>query len=203
MLNDRRNSGFTLVELMIGVTLVGVLLALGAPALGTYLQNSKLASAAANYYAGLQTARAEAIRRNQPVEFVLTESAVNAAGAEGSVVPDVNGRSWLVRALVDPAGPTFALIDAKAAGEGEGQTAPSVQVAASGPTGFAGAITFNGFGGTTVPMAYRIDITNPSGGTCVTGSPSGPMRCRQLNVTPGGQITACDPAAPSGDSRAC
>ena len=32
--------------------------------MGTYLQNSKLATAAASYYAGVQTARTEAIRRN-------------------------------------------------------------------------------------------------------------------------------------------
>jgi prepilin-type N-terminal cleavage/methylation domain-containing protein len=37
--------GFTLVELLVGLTVLAVLLGLGVPALGTYLQNSKLAGA--------------------------------------------------------------------------------------------------------------------------------------------------------------
>ena len=202
MLRNRHCSGFTLVELLMALTLVGVLLALGAPSLATYLQNSKLSSAAANYYAALQTARAEAIRRNRRVDFVMTNSSVAVAGAQDSAVGDVNGRSWLVRALLDSAGPTFELIDAKPAGEGEGHAGtPAVAVSATGPAGFDGTITFNGFGGTTVPTAYSIEVTNPSGGACALAG--GPMRCRLINVTPGGQITACDPAAPTGDSRAC
>ena len=53
-----RAYGFTLVELLVGITPSSrILLGLGAPALGNYLQNSKLASAAASYFNGVQMAR--------------------------------------------------------------------------------------------------------------------------------------------------
>ena len=99
VLSSLHQRGFTLIELLVGMTLLAVLLGLGAPAMGTYLQNSKLASAAASYYTGLQMARTEAIRRNVRTEFVLTDTrglprrtSRNAAGA------DVSGRNWVVRA---------------------------------------------------------------------------------------------------------
>ena len=37
--------GFTLVELLVGMTLLAMLMALGAPSMSTYLQNAKIASA--------------------------------------------------------------------------------------------------------------------------------------------------------------
>jgi prepilin-type N-terminal cleavage/methylation domain-containing protein len=40
--------GFTIVELLVGITLLAVLLGIGAPAMGTFLQNSKLASVASS-----------------------------------------------------------------------------------------------------------------------------------------------------------
>ena len=85
--------GFTLIELLVGLTVLAVLLGLGVPAMGTYLQNSKLASAAASYYSGLQMARTEAIRRNLRTEFVLTDTPIstadlgNAASTRAAGVP--------------------------------------------------------------------------------------------------------------------
>ena len=67
-------------------------------------------------------------------------------------------------------------------------------------SGSASIIPFSGFGATVGGAAYTIDITNPSKGTC---APGGPVRCRRINVSPGGQVTSCDPAAAAGDSRAC
>jgi len=84
--------------------------------------------------------------------------------------------------------------------------APAIQVAgaASGPIppAFDGTISFNGLGATVPPGAtYTFDITNPTAGLCATAG--GTIRCRRITILPGGQIAACDPAAPAGDSRAC
>ena len=51
-------------------------------------------------------------------------------------------------------------------------------------------------------VTISLDVTNPVLGLCV---PGGPARCRRINVTSGGQITACDPAATTvvGDTRVC
>src|SRR4029077_202013 len=64
--------GFTLVELMVGLTIIGIVIAMGMPGFTTYLQGSKLANSAYSYLSGIQLARAEAIRRNVPVQFILT-----------------------------------------------------------------------------------------------------------------------------------
>jgi type IV fimbrial biogenesis protein FimT len=47
-----------------------------------------------------------------------------------------------------------------------------------------------------------IQVTNPTGGACVTAS--GPMRCLNVVVLPGGQIRMCDPSiSTAGDTRKC
>ena len=195
-------AGFTLVELLVGVTIVAVLLALGAPAMGTYLQNSKLGNAAASYYGGIQAARSEAIRRNVLTQFVLTDTPLSTADLANAVAPSTSGRNWVVRAASGPG--NFIRLDAKDASEGEGSAAAAaieVTGAASGIV-FDGTVSFNGFGRTTAGESYTVDIKNPMAGVCKVDG--GEIRCRRITVSAGGQIAACDPAASAaGDSRAC
>jgi type IV fimbrial biogenesis protein FimT len=202
VLNALPQRGFTIVELLVGITVLAVLLALGAPAMGTYLQNSKLASVASSYFTGLQMARAEAIRRNVRAEFVLTNDAVSTPDIANALTPAIAGRNWVVRAASAPAGFASA-VEAKAGTEGEAGAAAAVVVtgSASAPAVFDGRIPFNGFGGTADGAPYSINITNPAIGTCA--ALGGKVRCRRITVSPGGQIMSCDPAAPAGDSRAC
>ena len=202
MLSSLHQRGFTLVELLVGLTLLAVLLGLGVPAMGTYLQNSKLASAAASYYSGLQIARTEAIRRNVRTEFVLTDTPVSTANLANVAGADISGRNWLVRAA---SGAAFVAVEAKAGAEGDGNAAAAaIQVtgSASAPAVFDGRIPFNGFGGTADGAPYAIDVSNPAAGTCLQSG--GKIRCRRITVSPGGQIAVCDPMVVSaGDSRAC
>ena len=195
--------GFTIVELLVGLTVLAVLIALGAPAMGSYLQSSKMQSVAASYAAGLQLARAEAIRRNTRTEFVLTDTATSTADIANALAPAVSGRNWVVRAASGPGGFASA-VEAKAGAEGEGSAggmAIAVTGSASAPAVFDGRIAFNGFGATADGARYAIEITRPGAGTCV--HLGGTVRCRRIQVSPGGGISSCDPAAPVGDSRAC
>ena len=202
MLSTLPQRGFTIVELLIGLTMLGVLLALGAPAMSTYLHNSKLASVTASYFSGLQMARTEAIRRNLRSEFVLTNDPVSQADLANTVTPAVAGRNWVVRAA-SATGGFMPAVEAKAAAEGEGGVPGVIVVSgsASAPAVFDGRVPFNGFGGTADGAPYAIEITSPTIGTCVAAG--GNVRCRRITVSPGGQIMACDPAAAAGDSRAC
>ena len=58
--------GFTLLELMIVVTLAAVVLGIGIPSFREFLRNNKMASVANDLLGGIQTARTEAIKRQLP-----------------------------------------------------------------------------------------------------------------------------------------
>src|SRR5213596_963061 len=138
VLNVAHSRGLTIVELLVGITIVGLLLGLGAPAMSTYLQNSKLASATASYYNGIQMARTEAIRRNVKTEFVLTDTSLAASDPANNALPTTSGKNWLVRSA---SGTTYSLVEAKAATDGAGSASAAIAVAST-----ASAIQFNGFG---------------------------------------------------------
>jgi type IV fimbrial biogenesis protein FimT len=186
---SRRQRGFSIIELSVAMTIAGVLLALGAPAMSGYLQNARLGSAAQSIYVGLQTARAEAVKRNQDVEFALTNSALESTTAD-SIVPDSTGRSWVVRQRASSAA-AYSLVEQKAAGQDLG----GVTVAAGAPT-----VVFNSLGGSAV--VTTISLTNPVLGLC---APAGPVRCWNVVVAPGGQVRLCNPdtSLASSDSRHC
>lgn len=211
--------GFTLIELMVTITIFAILLMLGIPSFSGLLQNHKLTSAARSYTAGLQIARTEAIRLNTPVEFVLSSATLTGVAATdaGAAVPSPNGPNWVVR-VPPPAGGvggTYTAVETKASEDGGAATSNSVQVVgavaadASPATTYAGTIAFNGLGSpldnsgsSSATGAFVLNITNPPGGSCA--SAGGTMRCMQIRVRPGGQIQLCDPAVTdSRDSRSC
>ncbi len=72
--------GFTLIELMVVLTLVAILATMAAPSMREQLANFRVRSAADGLVNGLNVARAEAARRNSPAAFTL-----NSGGAGWSV----------------------------------------------------------------------------------------------------------------------
>jgi len=182
---------------MIAVALLSILLLLGIPAFGTYLQNAKLRSGAENFFAGVQMARAEAVRRNAPVQIVLTTDYPD-AGAANTTNLSATAPNWLVR-VQDPTTLEFTFIEGKAGTEGAGQAADAtawVQITG----GAVSSITFNGFGRASTAATFA--FSGPAGGPAC--APAGPMRCLNIMVSLGGQARMCDPAVTAvGDSRAC
>jgi len=191
-----RRRGFTLVELMIGLAIMAFLLMMGVPAFSTFIQNSKLRSTAEVFHAGIQTARAEAVKRNAQVQFILTDDAGDSSSTQ-TATASTTGRNWLIR-VQDPTSLIYTFIEGKDAAEGSGQTStPSVAV-----SGTVSSMTFTGLGATTLGSAATFSFTNPAGGACK--SASGPMRCLSVVVSVGGQARMCDPAVTAtGDTRKC
>ncbi len=191
----RSRQGFSLIEMMIALVVLSILLMMGVPAYSTYIQNAKLRSAAENFYAGLQTARAEAVKRNAPVQFALTSDSGDSSSAQTTTLT-TTGPNWIVR-VVDATTGIFTFVEGKSAQEGSGQaTGSSVSISAT-----TSSITFNGYGATTLGASTTITFTNPTGGAC---SPTGPMRCLNIVVSVGGQARMCDPAVTTvGDTRTC
>lgn len=192
---DKRSYGFTLIEMMITIAVMSLLLMLGLPSMNTWLQNSQLRASAEAMQAGLQLARAEALRRNAPVRFQLVDTLTGACALAG------NGTNWIV-SLADPTGACGALEDETVAPQilqkrSGAEGSPNAVVAAVGGS----SIVFNGLGRASGAAITQIDITNPSGGVC---QPAGPMRCLRINIASGGQMRMCDPAVTDNtDPRFC
>jgi type IV fimbrial biogenesis protein FimT len=65
----RAEQGFTLTELLVAVTVVGVLSAIAAPSLSAMIATQQVRTATVDLYAALSYARSEAIKRNSVVSI--------------------------------------------------------------------------------------------------------------------------------------
>jgi type IV fimbrial biogenesis protein FimT len=64
-------SGFTLIELMITVSILGILLGIGLPSFVTFINNNKITDEANSLIYSLHMARSEAIKRGTDVQVAL------------------------------------------------------------------------------------------------------------------------------------
>ncbi len=78
--------GFTLIELMVVVSIMTVVMAIAAPSLVDFVRNRAIVQAATDIASGLQVARAEAVRRNQRIAFALDGPGWTVTAADGSEV---------------------------------------------------------------------------------------------------------------------
>lgn len=201
----KRTSGFTLIELMIAIVLMGILILLGLPTFGTYMNNALVRSTTESFFAGLQTTRAEAIRRNASVDFVLTNETDNLESTFDVATPNANGQGWLIRT-----NDLTAFIEGKHVAEGSNRTA--AEASAVQITSTVTVVTFNSLGVTVPPgstATIQFVLSNPADvleRKCVMDG--GPIRCLNVTVSTGGQSRICDPAVSAsataaGDTRGC
>lgn len=74
VIRSQKSTGFTLVELIVTLTIAGILIALAAPAMKTFIQNQRLTSQANDLIADINTARSEAIKRGSSVSVCSSTS---------------------------------------------------------------------------------------------------------------------------------
>jgi type IV fimbrial biogenesis protein FimT len=177
--------GFTIIEVMISIAIVALLMLFAAPSASTWIQNTRLRSAAESVVSCLSTARLEAIKRNTIVSCQMTDAASSA---------------WTV-CLYDAINNicqtgTNAVLAARTASEDNGVTALGADTAMSASTtaltigaNLPGASTFDSFGrlASTAPNnIMRVDIRNPQ--LAVANE-----RRLTVFINLGGQIRMCDP----------
>ena len=71
------NTGFTLLELMVTLAIIGILVGIGTPAVGVWIDRSKVRSETQRYVGVFNSARVEAISNNQVVTVQATGDAAN------------------------------------------------------------------------------------------------------------------------------
>ena len=197
------SQGFSLIELMIAVVIMGILLALGLPQFTNYIRDARLRAVAETFLSGVQLARTEAVRRNTLVEFLLTTSDPTEANL-ATATASATGANWMVR-TADLA----IFLEGKVAVDGGGSggavikindTTASATDPDTPPASPASSITFNGLGRTNLATDVFFKFTNPQG-KCATDG--GPVRCLRVVVSVFGQARLCDPKVGAGDTRSC
>ena len=92
-----KSAGFTLIELMMGILLVGILVAVAAPNLSRFLNNQGMIAQTRRFKAALEYARSEAVARS--VSVVVCPST---DGADCIARPSLNwDEGWIIFTDVD------------------------------------------------------------------------------------------------------
>jgi len=138
--------GFTLIELMITVALLGILVALAMPSFSDLMRRTKIESAASNVMVSLATARNEAVKRGRNVSICSSTDGTNCSGSNNWAT------GWLI---YSSAGTPIKVFDALQTGISVVGDATHVQH----------QVTFTSSGSTTLGGAGNITI-------CMTGQTS-------------------------------
>ncbi|MGE0671865.1 MAG: GspH/FimT family pseudopilin [Methylibium sp.] len=172
--------GFTLVELMVTITLLAILLALAVPSFTLWINNTRVRSTAQVLQDGLRQAQAEAVRRNRTVSFFLT----NVVNPTADSAADANGGNWGIRVL-PLTGTTREFVRGGAlAGVNNGVTITSANT----------AVCFNAAGQqvANATEGCTIDATDPEAVYDVAHP--GSDRPLRVIASLGGRVRMCDPA---------
>jgi len=192
---NMKQRGFTIIEVVIAITIAAFMLAAMMPSVGAWMRNAKIRTAAESISSGLQHARNEAVRRNQPVSFYLVSDTDAVSMTDGCAL-SATSSGWVVSAT-SPAGKCATDRDSFVALRPPGDTAGGLSVLAQDTSATsATTVTFNGYG----------QISNLLPISCIKLSNASDSTTRALNiaVNAGGQIRMCDPAVTdANDPRVC
>jgi type IV fimbrial biogenesis protein FimT len=180
-----RSCGFSLIELMIGVVIMGLLLAFAAPNLRAWILNAQISNAAESIQNGLQLARAQAVARNSDAKFTLRPVATD------------DSTSWDVD-VINLAPLPLTHIETRLSNEGSTSVLRTVL-----PVGTT-TVTFDNTGlvktinadGSAPFTSVNLYLAN---GTLAVG------QMKDLNVIVGfdGSVKMCDPHVMPPNPRAC
>jgi type IV fimbrial biogenesis protein FimT len=139
----QRARGFTLVELMITVTIAVVLIMIAVPSFNTIILSNKLTTTANDLVLAINSARMEAVKRNASTQLCSNSASVNTSDTLGTQCGTQTGAVYaLVGGATQTATPVLA---------GTPSITTPIQL-----HGDVQALRFNGLG-----LAYSVGSTTP------------------------------------------
>ena len=190
-----------MIEMVVTMTIFAILVALGVPAMTTWIRNNKVRTVTDSLQTGLRLAQAESLRRSRQVVFSLTNSTTPNFIPLPAVV---NGTSWAIWTLPSIAGETPTFIQSGLLSN----ASANVAVNSNGVS----TVCFNSMG-RLVNNASANVIAITGGDACVqptAGAPpvltfnialAGADRPLQVNLGLGGQVHMCDPNVAISDAH--
>lgn len=168
---------------MIALVMMGIVLALALPSYKAFIQNTRIRTAAESIQNGLQLARAEAVRRNANVQFVL--------GAASS---------WIVGCVTVIVPTCPASIQSRVTVEGSSTSIIVTPKPAAGTT-----IVFNNFGALCTTAPCPVPATQLEVDVDPAVLSAAESRNLRITIGVGGNARMCDPNLdPAGtDPRKC
>ncbi|MEP7243216.1 MAG: GspH/FimT family pseudopilin [Gammaproteobacteria bacterium] len=94
----RTSLGFTLAELMVALTIVGILTALATPSFREYTRNTRVTTTQNDLVTALNLARSESLRRSRPVSVCASED------GQTCTTQDKWASGWAAFTAANPAG---------------------------------------------------------------------------------------------------
>lgn len=200
--------GFSLIELMVTLAVLSALLLAVTPLVRDWMFDTEIRNAAESISTGLSRARAEAVRRNEPVLFSLVSHGPNPGVLDNSCLVSPDSASWVVSLdnpaghCGDPLGSTTGtrLLARHARGDGSAGVAIEVRDATCTTAAGQGQVLFNGVGRAQAAPGNPIPLR------CIVVRHPGSATSRTLHVVlnAGGTVRTCDPAATDPrDTRRC
>jgi type IV fimbrial biogenesis protein FimT len=197
--------GFTLLESMIGVAIVGIALAIGVPMISNWVKASKIQGASEFYAEGFRMARGEAVKHKSSSRITLTANTntgqmdwqIDICFTTPTNVCDNDSGAWSTTTTVatgDPEGPTGFKSVLRTA---DALPPAGLMVETIEPIG-ANQIYYTSLGwvDTTInPRISRLVMSPPAGSTTFLKN--------AVAVTLSGMANKCNPEVTPSDSRSC
>ena len=197
----RGRGGFTLIELMVTLSVFALLALLAMPAFNTWIANNRVRAMAEDMSNGLLLAKTEALRRSRQTVFALTtestpSSATTSAGAPAYAAVTGNASNWavsVVPSLLDSAG-LFVRGGTLAADIGAGVVITGPAAVCFDPLGNvvtdAAAIADTGVG---QPCSAPANSSQPALVYSIRSASAAGDHPLQIEVGLGGRVRLCNP----------